>query len=351
MSALLETEAELDEAAQGQLLDEVEEVFVAKDNEMLEAEITDEEVRESLKTSNKKAAPGGDGITFLVSDLCWSSLGKDLCNVIREVAKAGTPTESMKHSFMVFSPKPGKTTSLLPRDKRKLAMLQSDWKILTGIMAARLRKTEGHTMSEHQYAAGSRRITHAICQVRDAIQSVSQNQKGCAFAEMDFKSAYDKIALSWTWKVLSKKNCSPAFMETMRQLYETSYVISIVNNEQQPRILNKRQNIKQGDRASTILYNYSADALLVQLHKRLEGVVYHKLTKAGPRHPKLGRPTPLEARLSVLGFVDDVKCALTSLKEFEMLDAGVRLFERASGSELHRDPTTKKCQLLTMGKW
>ena len=90
---------------------------------------------------------------------------------------------------------------------------------------------------------------------------------------MDFKSAYDKIALSWTWKVLSKKNCSPAFIVTMRQLYETSYVISIVNNEQQPRILNKRQNIKQGDRASTILYNYSADALLVHLHKRLQGVV------------------------------------------------------------------------------
>ena len=94
-------------------------------------------------------------------------------------------------------------------------------------------------MSEHQYAAGPRRITHAICQARDAIQSVSQNQKGCAFAEMDFKSAYDKIALSWTWKVLSKKNCSPAFIDTMRQLYETSYVISIVNNEQQPRILNR----------------------------------------------------------------------------------------------------------------
>ena len=76
-------------------------------------------------------------------------------------------------------------------------------------------------------------------------------------------------------------------METMRQLYETSYVISIVNNEQQPRILNKRQNIKQGDRASTILYNYSADALLVHLHKRLQGVVYHKLTKAGPFTPSL----------------------------------------------------------------
>ena len=66
----------------------------------------------------------------------------------------------------------------------------------------------------------------------------SRIQKGCALAEMDFKSAYDMLALSWTWKVLSKKNCSPAFIQTLRQIYEISpsYVISIINNEQQPRI-------------------------------------------------------------------------------------------------------------------
>ena len=125
VAALLGREAELDKTAQEQLLDEVKEVFTAKDNEMLEAEISDEEVTESLRKS----------ITFLVYDQCWPSLGRDLCNVIREVAKAGPPTESMKHSFMVFSPKPGKTSSLLPRDKRpcsnrtgrySLASLQQD---------------------------------------------------------------------------------------------------------------------------------------------------------------------------------------------------------------------------------
>ena len=230
-------------------------------------------------------------------------------------------------------------------------MLQCDWKILTGILAARLRKTEAHTLSDHQYAAGPKRITHAICQARDAIQSVSSNQKGCAIGEMDFKSAYDKIALSWTWKVLLKKKCSPVFVETMRQLYDTSYVICVINNEQQPRILNRRQNIKQGDRGSTVLYNFSADALLVHLHKRLQGISYHRLPTAGPHHPKSGRPTPVDVRLRVLGFVDDVKCALTSVSEFGLLDAGVKLFEDASGSELHRDPTTKKCQLLTLGRW
>ena len=54
--------------------------------------------------------------------------------------------------------------------------------------------------------------------------------------------------------------------------------------------------------------------------------MYHRLPTAGPRHPKLGCPTPVEARLKVLGFVDDVKCSLNSPQEFEMLDAGIRLF-------------------------
>lgn len=353
VAELLGKEAELDEEAQEKLLDEVEETFTAKDNDMLAAEITDEEVKESLRKSNKKAAPGSDGLSFLVYEQCWSSLGRDLCNVIREVAKEGTPTESMKHSYLVFSPKPGKTTSLLPRDKRKLSMLQTDWKILTGILAARLRKTEDHTLSEHQYAAGPKRITHAICQARDAIQSVSSNQRGSGLAEMDFQAAYDKCVLSWTWKVLQKKKCSPTFLQILKRIYETSpsYVISIINNERQQRIMNRRKNIKQGDRTSTILYNYSVDPLLIYLHKRLQGIMYHKLHTAGPRHPKLGPAAPVEARLRVLGFVDDVKCALVSAQEFVMLDAAVRHFELASGSMLHRDPTTKKCQLLTLGKW
>ena len=51
------------------------------------------------------------------------------------------------------------------------------------------------------------------------------------------------------------------------------FPIALISHSLDYSILNKRQSIKQGDRASTILYNYSADALLVQLHKRLEGVV------------------------------------------------------------------------------
>ena len=37
--------------------------------------------------------------------------------------------------------------------------------------------------------------------------------------------------------------------------------------------------------------------------------------------------------------------------EFKTLDHIISLFESSSGSRLHRDPQTKKCQLLALGRW
>ena len=151
--ALLETEVELDDAAQNLLLASVPPAFDEKDNAMLEAEITDEEIKASLNSSNKNASPGADGLTFQTYVQCWSTLGPHLCQVLREVVKSGSPSKSMSHAYQVFSPKIGKASSILPKDKRRLALLQSDYKVLTGVLAARLRKTEGHTLSTHHPAS------------------------------------------------------------------------------------------------------------------------------------------------------------------------------------------------------
>ena len=350
---LLGAEAPLSQVAQEALLDGVEGVFTDKDNEMLEKEITNEEVWESLKCSNINSAPGSDGISFVTYVQCWSSLGSHLCEVLREVVNLGKPSTSMRHSFLVFSPKVGKSSSVLTKDKRRLALLQTDHKILSGILAARLRKTESHTLSPHQFAAGPRRITHAICLARDTINNFSPHQKGAALFETDFESAYDFLAVKWIWKVLERKKCSQAYIGTLKAIYEVAecYVINIINNEQQKPILNRRKNIRQGDRTSTILFAFGIDPLLGFLSKRLQGHVYHKLAAAGPNHPLFGPPRPVEAKLKVIGFVDDLKGVITSAKEFETLDKALRLFEQASGSRLHRDPATKKCQVLPLGRW
>ena len=82
--------------------------------------------------------------------------------IIRHIFNSGPPTASMSTSHMVFSVKTGKQKSIKPKDKRKLSMLAVDYKVLTGVLAARLRKTEGHTLSPQQYAVSNKKVSHTI---------------------------------------------------------------------------------------------------------------------------------------------------------------------------------------------
>ena len=63
---LLGHPAKLDREAQRDLLAEVERVFTDEDNAMLEAPVTDEEIKRSLSKANQKASPGGDGDFFTI---------------------------------------------------------------------------------------------------------------------------------------------------------------------------------------------------------------------------------------------------------------------------------------------
>ena len=350
---LLGEEILLDTQAQEELLAEVEPSFTDEDNNMLEAVISDKEILESLKRSNKSASPGSDALTYLVYEECWESIGKHLCEVLRHVVQEGVPAKSMQFSYLVFSSKPGKAGSILPKDLRKLSLLQTDHKVLTGVLAARLRKTEDHTLSAHQYAAGPRKIQHAITQARDLINNISPNQRGCAVIQTDFIQAYDLLSVNWTWQVLKKKKCSLKFISILENLYEKnpSFIVNIINNQRQPVIRNKRKSIYQGDKTSTVLYNFSIDCLLNYLQRRLKGLVYYKMETAGPLHPLFGKPAPASAKLKMLGYVDDLKAIVSSKEEFFTVDKALVLFEKASGSKLHRDLSTKKCEILPLGRW
>ena len=343
----------LDPEAQEELLENLTEVFTKDDNEMLEKDITDEEVKESLLRANRSSAPGSDGLSYSVYIQCWDSLGPPLCEVLRHAVREGKMCESMKHTYLIYSPKVGKESSTRVRDLRKLSLLQTDFKVLSGVLANRLKKTETHTLSKHQYSTGGKRASHSACLARNAIENIKPNSKGCAIIETDFVSAFDRMSVSWIWKVLLKKGCSERFTSVLRNLYEDtdSYVSCIINNEQQPRMVNRRKNIRQGDRNSTSLYVFGADALLITLNKRLKGLEYFKMDTQGPRHPLFGPPRPVSEKLTVVGFVDDVKGVITSVQEFNTLDNTLRSFELATGSKLHRNANSRKCNCLTLGRW
>merc|ERR1711952_221275 len=228
------------------------------------------------------------------------------------VCCSGKLPESCKNSFLVFSPKINKESSTRIKDKRKLSLLQTDFKILTGVLSGRLRKTEQHTISRYQFATGGTRISEAVCLTRDAIESVKPTQKVVLY-ETDYVSAYDLMSIDWILKVLLKKGCSKSFVQTLRNIFqeEDTYVSCVINNEVQARILNHRKNIKQGCRSSTLMYCFATDPLLLKLNKILKGLTYFSHPTCGPHHPLFGKPKPVVEKITAIGYVKPLRILLS----------------------------------------
>ena len=132
---------------------------------------------------------------------------------------------------MVFGSKPKKVASIKLEDKRRISLLNSDFKLSSGLYAERFKNTFTHTLSSKQIMAGDdKRIHHMINKARDTIYTVSKSKQGCALVDLDFIAAFDNQVLSWVLAVLKAKGASEKVIDILANLYKDSITIPVVNN-------------------------------------------------------------------------------------------------------------------------
>ena len=380
--------AMLDPSAQDILLSEVEPCFTDKDNLMLLAEPSKDEVKEVLNSCRSQAAPGTDGITAYFYKKFWHVIGDSLTEVIVEIFNGAPPSACMRTSLMVFGNKPGKKAkSLKISDRRKLSLLNVDFKIATGVEAKRLRQTMAHTISPHQLVTGGdRRISHGVALARDAIHAASSLKTGCGILDTDLVAAFCNMVLTWCLQVMEKKGISPEVIKRFKNLYEKNYSIIVVNNIPGRCIQNVRMSVRQGDKCAMEIFTYGMDPVLCYLEKRLKGILIHSLPVQGPLlrtalpPPPVYAPPPavgglqalpdrppsppprqrlilpaqlpsIETRYKIIAFCDDLKPAVTNIYEFLLVERVMTIFEMSSGCQMHRTPGSTKCKFLPLGKW
>jgi hypothetical protein len=280
-------------------------------------------------------------------------MGDSLLTVLNDIFNGKELPPSLRTSLMVFGAKPKKPGSILPKDKRRISLLNSDFKIATGLEARKLKQTATHSLSPLQLVAGDdRRIHHGINLARNAIYAASkQGHPGCGILDTDLVAAFDFLCLEWAFKVLERKGLHKKTIKRYSNLYSNNISVVVVNNIEGKAIKNIRLSLRQGDIPSMHLFGFGIDPVLTYLEKRLEGILIASLPVHGPTLNHSPPLPPLEERYKVMGYADDVKPAVTKKEEFILIDTAMALFERASGCKLHRDPASKKCKFLPLARW
>ena len=162
------------------------------------------------------------------------------------------------------------------------------------------------------------------------------------------------MVLLWVFKVLAAKGLDPTVIERLKNIYSNNITIVVTNNILGKSFKNIRWSIRQGDRPSSLLFNYGIDPHLAWLDKRLKGIPIYKQQALGPLlqgQVRQLQPLVVHETYKVIGYVDDVKPSITSMNEFVLVDQGSTLFEKASGCILHRNPAAGKVKVLLLGRW
>ena len=319
---------------------------------------------------------------------CWEILGGPLVEVVQEVLRGGKPTSSQRTSLMVFGNKPGKKAkSLLISDRRKLSLLNSNFKLMTGIEAARIRVTMSRTISPLQLVTGGeKRISHGVAMARDAIYAAGKSKTRCGILNTDLIAAFCNMVATWCYKVMCRKGLCEEVLARYQNLYEDNLSIIVVNNLQGKCVINTRQSIRLGDKFAMELFSYGMDPILGYLEKRLQGILVHSIPIQGPvllpRPPRPLRPAPppplpglpalppappadrpprqvmhhqvlpgLETQYILYAYCDDLKPAITNPWEFSLVERVMTVFVMSSGCMVHRTAASQKCKFLALGKW
>ena len=234
-----------------------------------------------------------------------------------------------------------------------ISLFNADFKIATGLEAAKLKATTAYTLSHLQLVAGSnRRIHHGINLARNAIFASSKaGHPGCGILDNDLIAAFDYLCMEWVFKVLERKGLHRDILLRLHNLYSDSISVLVVNNIQGKAKKNISLSLRQGDLPSMHFFSFGIDPLLCYLERRLQGILVCSLPTHGPAQQGQDMLPPTEERYKVLGYADDVKPAITSMVEFLVVDKAMNLFEEASGCRLHRDPASKKCKFLPLARW
>ena len=143
-----------------------------------------------------------------------------------------------------------------------------------------------------------------------------------------------------------------ATINRLKNLYACSITVVVVNNKLGQVFSDSRGSLRQGGLSSMEWFAFEIDPLLRFLEKRLEGIPIITIPISGPVQQKEIWPIPpLQERFKLMAYCDDLKPSISSMSEFITVDNGCRIFEQASGCQLHRDPTAGKCKFLALGRW
>lgn len=255
------------------VLDAVSIGLTEEDRNMCDGDISLEEIEEAIIQAKPNKSPGSDGLTHEFYKTFLKILAPVLLKLFRSMEEKKEVPKSMCLGVIMILFK-NKGSSLKLENYRPLSLLNTEYKILTKILANRLKRVIGSIIAPNQaYSIPGRDITDTICTIRDVVGSMGNDQEGGVVLCVDLNKAFDRVEHHYMEQTMRKFGFGDRILKWISLLYSNAESCVKVNGVLTDPFPLER-SVRQGCPMSALLYSISVEplAIMVRADKKIRGI-------------------------------------------------------------------------------
>ena len=225
---------------------------------------------------------------------------------------------------------------------RPITLLNSDYKVLTGVLSKRILKVLRSVIKSQQSSCvPGANICSSAFNLLSITQAVEQGNKKAAILSLDFNKAYDRVNLEYLEKVMLAMKFDPVFISWILLCHAGAKTRLLLDPISDPIAVDS--SVRQGDPVAMVCFILYMEPVLLQIEDVISGFRLSAPVVGGS--PELPVVAVSEKEES---FVDDVECVVTCDQDFIEIDKVIGMFEVISGALLNRDTKSK---VMGLGIW
>lgn len=295
-----------------------------KDKDMCDEEIREEEIERAIKELNKKKSPGIDGLGSEFYLVFKDVLTVILKEVYDDVFMKRQMNLRMSMGLMkVIYKKKGDKADL--KNYRPLTMLNTDLKILSKVLANRLKEVMPKIIKTNQaYGVKGRDISDTTLSIKDIISYMKEGKQKGYVISLDFEKAFDRVEHSFLHEVLKRFGFGENFIQWIKILYK-GVVTRIKCNGFLTKCFKLTRSVRQGCPLSALLYTLVAEplGLAIKKEENARGIELEGGVKAE----------------NIFQYADDTTLILRDLHSVQTALNVVKEFCKKSGGKINEDKT------------
>jgi hypothetical protein len=281
-----------------------------------------DEILKAIKDLPSGKTPGLDGFSPEFYLHFWPQLKNNFLRMTADVFITEELTIDQKRGVITLIPKQKKDSKYIG-NWRPISILNCDYKILTKILANRLKPLLSDLIKEDQNGFVLHRlIGHNIRMVKDIMDICAAQRVDGLLVLLDFEKAFDTLSWPFIHYTLEQFGFGPNFIRWIDILY-TDIESSVINNGHISSSFKLARGIRQGCPISAFIFILCAEMLANKMRddQKIEGI-------------NLGNNC-----YKILQFADDTALIIKNVESLERSLKVLDMFYKVSGLRLNKAKT------------